>query len=429
MAKWPESVRSRRYPLGFPISQETDPSPGRTGSSFTHGQVQKIRRGIPLISSALGITGCLLLAISSIGCATVHGEKFTYKNLPQNYIANVRENPQTIDLTRLASASKQSDVLDRGDVVEIAIAAGLNEKDTVKFPVRIEEDGDANIPQIGRVKLSGLKMEAAEAAIIYECVDRGLYRNPSVTLTMKSQRTNRIMVAGAVKKPSVYDLPRGQCDLLTALSRAEGLDPSAGTQVVIRNPGQRTNSPQQRVAGKASTGVDPAGHSVDIEMASMSDTIKVDLVSATKSGSNGYQLEDGAVVFVEKRDPEPLHVLGLVTKPGRFEFPIAEEVRVLDAIALAGGVSSLAANKIYVIRRKPETVNQPLNPKNPDQIQTFIIHVTLANAKQKSESNIRLEPGDVVSVEQTPLTFVLDLFKRVGMSFGTSIPLVGAPIF
>jgi polysaccharide export outer membrane protein len=272
-------------------------------------------------------------------------------------------------------------------------------------------------------------MEAAEAAIIYECVERGLYRSPSVTVTMKSQRTNRIMVAGAVKKPSVYDLPRGQCDLLAALTRADGLDPSAGTQVVIRNPSLRNNGPQQRVAGKTSSGVDPAGHSVDVELAAMSDTIKVDLVSATKSGSNGYQLEDGAVVYVEKRDPEPLHVLGLVSKPGRFEFPIAEEFRVLEAIALAGGVSSLAANKIYVIRRKTGSVDQPIDPKNPDRVQTFIIHVTLANAKQKSESNIRLEPGDVVSVEQTPMTFALDLFRRVGMSFGASVPLFGTPIF
>ena len=214
------------------------------------GQVQRMSLAKHGISTCFGVVSCLLLALSNFGCATVHGEKYTYKNLPPNYIAGVRENPQTIDLTRLASTSKQSDVLDRGDVVEIAIAAGLNEKDTVKFPVRIEEDGNANIPQIGRIMLAGLKMEAAEAAIIYECVDRGLYRAPSVTLTMKSQRTNRIMVAGAVKKPSVYDLPRGQSDLLTAISRAEGLDNSAGTQVVIRNPGLRGNGSQQRIAGK-----------------------------------------------------------------------------------------------------------------------------------------------------------------------------------
>lgn len=400
-----------------------------TESHELNTKVQSKSRGNFVVRSLVSALALIVLATTLTGCATVHGEKYTYKNLPANYIAGVRENPQTIDFTRLASASKPSDVLDRGDVVEVAIAAGLSEKDTVRFPVRIEEDGAANIPQVGRVTLAGMKMEAAEAAIVYECVDRGLYRNPNVTLTMKSQRTNRVMVAGAVKKPSVYDLPRGQSDLLSALSRAEGLDPSAGTQVVIRNPSARSNGSSQRVASNGWTTVDPAGHSVDVDPVAMSDTIKVDLISAAKSGSNGYQLEDGAVIYVEKRDPEPLHVLGLVTRPGRFEFPIAEELRVLDAIALAGGVSSMAANKIYVIRRKPASFVQSKDPAHPDQVETFIIHVTLANAKQKSESNIRLEPGDVVSVEQTPMTFMLDLFKRVGMSFGASVPLLGAPIF
>lgn len=429
MARLPESAWSCRSGLVRPHSVRVSRTGLPTVPHERNTKVVQRNQWQRVVTSLISIVSLFLLSISSSGCATVRGEKYTHKNLPANYVAGVRENPQTIDFTRLASASKPSDVLDRGDVVEVAIAAGLSEKDTVRFPVRIEEDGSANIPQVGRVPLAGLKMEAAEAAIVYECVDRGLYRNPNVTLTMKSQRTNRIMVAGAVKKPSVYDLPRGQCDLLTALSRAEGLDPSAGTQVVIRNPTTRANGSSQRVASKDWTTVDPAGHSIDVEPTAMSDTIKVDLISAAKSGSNGYQLEDGAVIYVEKRDPEPLHVLGLVTRPGRFEFPIAEELRVLDAIALAGGVSSMAANKIYVIRRKPASFVQSKDPSHPDQVETFIIHVTLANAKQKSESNIRLEPGDVVSVEQTPMTFMLDLFKRVGMSFGASVPLLGAPIF
>ena len=433
MAKAPESIRSHRQRQGNPASFVVAPFRYRMWSLKLQSLRKSSWQGNPVTSFRLNYMTGLILAFCSlagVGCATVQGEKYTYKTLPANFIARARENPQTIDLTRLASASKQSDVLDRGDVVEVAIAAGLNEKDTVRFSVRIEEDGQASIPQVGRIQLAGMKMEAAEAAIIYECVDRGLYRSPNVTVTMKSQRTNRIMVAGAVKKPSVYDLPRGQCDLLTALSRAEGLDPSAGTQVVIRNPSLLSQTTQQRFAGKNSSLVDPVGHSVDVEpIGAMSDTVKVDLVSATKTGSHGYQLEDGAVVYVEKRDPEPLHVLGLVQRPGRFEFPISEELRVVEAVALAGGVSSLAANKVYVIRRKPGSLSRTVDPEHPDQVETFIIHVSLANAKQKSESNIRLQPGDVVSVEQTPLTIMVDLLKRVGMNLGGSIPITGTPLF
>ncbi len=375
------------------------------------------------------ILTCVALMISSVGCATIKGEKYTYNNLPKNFVAGLRENPQTVDLSRLASATSNSEAIDQGDVLEVTIAANLNEKDTIKMPVRVYEDGYADIPEIGRIQLAGLEMPAAEAAIGHECIQRGLYRNPSVTLLMKHQRTNRIMVTGAVKKPSVYELPRGQCDLLAALSKAEGLDLSAGTQVIIRNVGNNKGTRPDRIAGTQQNGIDPVGHTVEAAKAP-NDIIRVDLISATKNGTGGYLLQDGAVVYVERRDPEPLHVLGLVNRPGRFEFPIAEELRLTDAIALAGGLSSSVADKIFIIRRKPiDASGKTVDPESPDSVKTFIIQISLANAKQDASSNPRLAPGDVVSVEQTPITFMMEVFKRAAFSLGGSIPLLGSPIF
>ena len=388
----------------------------------------EISRGQPFTRLIISL-GSLFVMLTSIGCATVHGEKYTFQNVPRHLIASIRENPQTVDLTRLGTATTNSDILDRGDVIEVTIAAGLNEKEKSVIPIRIKDDGFGDIPEIGTVKLAGMKLTEAEAEIYHECVTKGLYRSPGITVLMKEQRKNRIMVAGAVKKPAIYEIPRGQCDLLAALSKAEGLDTTAGTQVVIRNLASRNGSQPESIASSPGHGIDAIGHSVE-QVSAMSDTIKVDLVSATKNGTSGYPLEDGAMVYVEKRDPEPLHVMGLVTRPGRFEFPIAEEVRVTDAIALAGGVSSLAADKIFVIRRKPKDGSaQVVDSTNPDQVETVIIQVSLANAKQKASSNIRLAPGDVVSVEQTPITFVLELFKRASMNFGGTIPLLGSPIF
>src|SRR5262249_14357131 len=125
---------------------------------------------------------CLVTMIFTFGCATIQGEKYTYDTMPQYLIAGVRENPQTVDLTRLASATTNSDVLDRGDVVEVTIAAGLTEKDTIKIPVRIQDDGYGDLPEIGRVQLAGMKITAAEASIYHESVKKGLYRSPTVTV-------------------------------------------------------------------------------------------------------------------------------------------------------------------------------------------------------------------------------------------------------
>ena len=425
MAKRPESAHLRLH------HRDTAHPVAPVGSWMSCHSASAHRTSVVAVSatgrsSGVVLTGFLLISLGCLGCATVSGEKYTYKTLPSNYIASVRENPQTIDLSRLASSSTKSSVLDHGDVIELSISAGLNEKDIARLMVRIENDGFANIPQVGRVQLAGMELEAAEAVLYSQCVERGLYRNPNITMTRKSQRTNRITVAGAVKKPSTYELPRGQCDLLGALSKAEGLDPSAGTQVVIRNPGASSGNGSRRIAGRMQNNIDPAGHSVEHSGDSTDtsgNTVTIDLVSVAKNGTGDYHLEDGAVVYVEKRDPEPLHVMGLVMKPGRFEFPIAEELRVLDAIALAGGISSILADKVFVIRRKPGIENQPNDPTRPDRVETFVIKISLANAKQVAESNIRLSPGDMVSVEQSPATFFMEVFRRVGFGVGTSIPL------
>lgn len=368
----------------------------------------------------------LLLLTLVVGCQTTGGDMFTYRNMPPELLAVRRENAQTLDLTRLARASANSDVIDRGDVIEVAISAGLDEKDTVRLPVRVNDVGVANLPEIGAVTLAGLETEAAEAAIVAVCVERQLYRRPSVTVTMKRQRVNRVTVMGAVNEPNVYELPRGRSDLLAAIVAAKGLAKDAGTIVEIRNPDRSTESRPDPIAAGGLSGVNTVGLKDGSTDPSATDalnvgsatggqmqTIRVDLVSATKTGTGGYLVADGAVVRVEKRDPEPLHVMGLVRKPDRYDFPIAEDVRVTDAIALAGGTSQTVCNKIYVIRRKANGSD------------TAVIEVSLREAKRNSAANLRLAPGDVVSVEQTPATIMMEALNIVRFGISGSLPIPG----
>lgn len=388
-------------------------------------------------SRSLLITGSLLSFI--FGCAA-GGQHYTHQTVPQSLLAAKRDNVQTLDLTRLASASNNSEVIDRGDVIEVSISAGLNEKDTITLPVRVNDQGIAHLPEIGAVPLAGLEMEAAEAAIVATCIENKLYNRPNVTVTMKRQRMNRVMVVGAVKKPDVYELPRGRSDLLAALVAAGGLEEDAGTKVEIRNPRRSGGGGSMPVASGSQPAIDTIGHSSNIiaDAAGTSDTIagsltggrtdvtpivdpdgkmesyRVDLVSATKSGTGGYLIEDGGVVSIEKRDPEPLHVIGLVRKPDRYDFPIAEDLRVTDAIALAGGTSMTVADKVFVVRRVPKSN------------ETAVIQVSLRQAKRNSQANISLEPGDVISVENTAATALYEAFNFIRFNVGASL---GAGIF
>ena len=71
----------------------------------------------------------------------------------------------------------------------------------------------------------------------------------------------------------------------------------------------------------------------------------------------------------------------------------------------------------------PETefCNKFLNENEPVVIETSVV-----NAQHSNESNIRLSPGDVVSVEQTPQTVVHNIFSnivRFSIVAGRSVPL------
>ena len=113
------------------------------------------------------------------------------------------------------------------------------------------------------------------------------------------------------------------------------------------------------------------------------------------------------MVYVAKRTLPPIHVLGLVTKPGEFPFPPNQELRVLDALAIAGGCSNPVAEKVLVIRHLP-------NRKEPIQIAVSI------QAAKSGQDNITLAPDDTVMVEQTPETVVVDIMKSfIHFSFGT----------
>lgn len=365
--------------------------------------------------SCIGLLTLVLMA----GCQTTGGDKYSFRDMPPELLAVKRENVQTLDLQRLARVSASSDLIDRGDVIEVAIAAGLDEKDVVRFPVRINDVGVATLPEIGQIRLAGLEMEAAEAAIVLACVDRQLYRNPNVTVTMKRQRSNRITVMGAVKEPNIYELPRGNSDLLAAIVAAGGLDKDAGTIVEIRNPTPPSGTRPDRIASESLPGVNTVGLSGETTETIATgaapngpfQSLRVDLVSAVKSGTESFAISDGAIIRVERRDPEPLHVMGLVKKPDRYEFPIAEDVRVTDAVALAGGSSVSVADKIFVIRRKA------------NGSETAVIQISLRQAKRNSAANLRLSPGDVVSVEQTPATVMMEALNIVRFGISSSVPL------
>jgi polysaccharide export outer membrane protein len=90
---------------------------------------------------------------------------------------------------------------------------------------------------------------------------------------------------------------------------------------------------------------------------------------------------------------------------------VNHELRVFGALAMAGGLSQKIADKVYVIRN------------SPDGHGAVVIEVSLRAAKRNAAENLRLAPGDIVSVEQTPLTVMMDIINIIRFGVGANIPL------
>jgi polysaccharide export outer membrane protein len=345
----------------------------------------------------------LLASLVATGCASER--VYRAAHLPAELQAPPIANVQTIDLSRLAGPPVSNERIERGDVIEVAIAAGLSSDAVTRLPVRIGEDGAALLPEVGPVQLAGLTLNEAEQAISATCVQRGFYRQPQVTVTMRKQRTNRVTVVGAVNEPGVYQLPRNSSYLLAALVAAGGLAEDAGPKVEIR--GSTGNS-------ALADSLEPNSTGIQLASATQSEGVShvcLNLAESVARGDGGRYIPDGAVITVEKRLPQPYHVIGLVEKPGQFEFPINHEVRVLDAIAQAGGESVFLADKVYVLRSAP------------DGSKDAVIEVSLRKAKHDPKENLRLQPGDVVSVEQTPATMFVEAIRILPFHMGATIPM------
>jgi polysaccharide biosynthesis/export protein len=357
-----------------------------------------------------------MLFFSVLGSGCRQGVYRVY-NLPADCMAPSPTNSENLNLAGIANATASKEIIQFGDVLEVTMVTDFTKLTTTTTPVRVADDGTIIVPLVGKVAVVGMQIEQAEQVVAAESISRGMFRNPCITLTMKECRTNKITVIGAVDEPGTVELPRASSSLLNALVAAGGMTKSADTESVeVRRTVVQNLALHQSQGGSlpanagAGSELQQAGFQQE-QLPSPNSVLKVNLNAASQGGQKIPDLQDGDVVYVAKRVPKPIYVIGLVRKPGEFPMPINQELRVLDALALAGGCSNPVAENILVIRRMP-------NKEEPVRIA-----VSLQAAKQ-GQDNMALAPGDTISVEQTPATAVVDVIQTfIRFGIGTSVSM------
>jgi polysaccharide export outer membrane protein len=192
----------------------------------------------------------------------------------------------------------------------------------------VEQDGTFTFPLIGRVKAGGASLRDVEQDLKKRLSD-GYLRNPQVTVTMETYRSQRILIMGEVRSPAEYQLT-GDMTLLSALARAGGPTPAAGREALI------VRTPRRPV-------LDENGRP-----ASEPEIIHVDLTDLQAGNvSLNIPLIDGDTITVPKA--QSVFVSGQVKSPGAF--PVEPETTVLQVLSLAGGLTERgAAGRIRIQR-------------------------------------------------------------------------------
>jgi polysaccharide export outer membrane protein len=354
-------------------------------------------------------TALWLLALA--GCQSTH---YSADTMPATLHVPPANPTPYMDVAGMIGPGTGTNEISPGDLLEITLFSGRgDDQENKPFQVRVTQAGAVDAPPIGPVAVAGLESFAAEQQIARAAVERGIFVHPSVTVRVLTPAVNRITVLGAVSEPGVKELPKGSCDLARAIAAAGGLTNEAGTKVDVVRYGTQTifadgESPQQA----APDGVRLASYTANGSPTGKPQTTRIDLAQAAAKTPSNYSLGDRDVVMVLPQEKQFIHVTGLVRTPNQFELPRHQDVTVMDAIALAGGVSSPVADKVYVIRQLP------------DAAEPAIIEVSIREAKNSGEENLRLAPGDLVSVERTVTTVCVDSVMtmfRVGFSVGGNL--------
>tara|TARA_B100000780_G_scaffold275489_1_gene242170 strand:+ start:3251 stop:4984 length:1734 start_codon:yes stop_codon:yes gene_type:complete len=199
-------------------------------------------------------------------------------------------------------------ILDFGDTLQIELIGQKNDKQELS----ILRDGSINIPDIGKVFLSGLSLESASSLIKAKL--SSAYIGVEGYITLINIKDIQVLISGNAYNPGIYTL-NGNSNLLHALAMAGGIDEQGSYRKIdlIRD---------------------------DVVIDS------VDLYDTFIRGSSGFgaKLQNGDSILV-KPVLNLVSVSGAVNRPNQYELTSDENFQ--DLLNYANGFSPVA-DKSYI---------------------------------------------------------------------------------
>jgi polysaccharide biosynthesis/export protein len=252
------------------------------------------------------------------------------------------------------------------DVLEVSIFEWEANEQTKTLKLRVSETGIVSLPVVGALEVAGKSVQEIQRMIEEQLIEQGVLQTPRVGVWVSEFRSRQISVIGSVNQPGSYAIHQNVSTLLNMLTLAGGPQDIAGGVAYVIRSGAEAGAPR----------------------------MQIDLGTLLETGDPALNpvLSAGDVVYVPKAPM--IYVYGAVRQPGAFTF--RKQLRVLEAIALAGGSSEMANRRAISLVRRSVTGEERLH------------ELDLARIERGQAPNIYLRDGDVLHVRTS-------MPKAVGM--------------
>jgi polysaccharide export outer membrane protein len=235
--------------------------------------------------------------------------------------------------------------------------------------VRVDGEGDIQVPLVGRIHVAGLTVQQAEQEVNKKLA---VYvKKPQAALDVKELRSQPASVLGAVNQPGVHQV-EGRKTLLEMISLAGGVRPDAGYSI--------------RITRQVEWGCIPLpGATMDASGQFSVAQVKLQDIMEAKVPEENIQIFPHDVISVPKA--ELIYVTGDVKKSGGFILGEKQNMSVLQAISMAEGLGTA-----------PDTKHAKILRMNPGADQRTEIPVDLKTILQGKGHDVPLQGNDILFV-------------------------------
>lgn len=304
------------------------------------------------------VVSLALVAVLFSACSTSHVATPLTGSLPgvRGASPDNQARLQALLTARTHRESGSDYVVAPGDLLAVTIYNFRPEGGNFESEVRVDDQGYISVPIIAPIRVTGLSVAQVRAAVVDALRHAQVLNQPLVSVFLKDYQGQQVVVLGAVSKPGMYHLSRGEQSLVDVVSLAGGLTQTSGNYLLFR---PAPTSPHQAGADSvlqqyALKSVSATARERDDEMV----VINIEDLESRDGGTNpallALTMRGGDLVIVP--DAGQAFIDGEVAKPG--PYPLTHGMTLTQLVTSAGGLTYPAdGERIQLIRGAATSAN------------------------------------------------------------------------